>query len=132
MRTKHLGLDDPTSSEAHQPARCPIPNVIRISGIEMPQFPLHRIFPAVRVDEIGDGGHGTLLIWQLTSRIAVLRAGFITGACLLMLSALVGNTFLRSKPARGARKALAKFRPATLHDAGGAAARGAQAALSRG
>src|SRR3989475_993996 len=32
MRTKHLGLDDPTSSEAlHQPAR--------ISGIDAPEFP---------------------------------------------------------------------------------------------
>jgi hypothetical protein len=32
MRTKHLGLDDPTSPEAsHQPAR--------ISGIEAPEFP---------------------------------------------------------------------------------------------
>src|SRR5437870_8218387 len=32
MRTKHLGLDDPTSTEAvHQPAR--------ISGIEAPEFP---------------------------------------------------------------------------------------------
>jgi DNA replication protein DnaC len=32
LRTKHLGLDDPTSSEAlHQPAR--------ISGIEAPEFP---------------------------------------------------------------------------------------------
>ncbi len=32
MRTKHLGLDDPTSTEAsHQPAR--------ISGIERPEFP---------------------------------------------------------------------------------------------
>ena len=32
LRTKHLGLDDPTSSEAlHQPAR--------ISGIDAPEFP---------------------------------------------------------------------------------------------
>jgi hypothetical protein len=32
LRTKHLGLDDPTSTEAlHQPAR--------ISGIEKPEFP---------------------------------------------------------------------------------------------
>jgi len=40
MRTKHLGLDDPTSSEAsHQPARSPGTDVIRISGIEVPEFP---------------------------------------------------------------------------------------------
>jgi DNA replication protein DnaC len=40
MRTKHLGLDDPTSSEAsHQPATSPGTDVIRISGIEVPEFP---------------------------------------------------------------------------------------------
>jgi hypothetical protein len=32
MRTKHLGLDDPTSSEALTP-------VIRISGSHQPEFP---------------------------------------------------------------------------------------------
>jgi len=40
VRTKHLGLDDPTASEAsHQPARIPDREVIRISGIELPEFP---------------------------------------------------------------------------------------------
>lgn len=40
LRTKHLGLDDPTASEAlHQPARTPDREVIRISGIELPEFP---------------------------------------------------------------------------------------------
>jgi len=40
MRTKHLGLDDPTSPEAsHQLARSLEGEVIRISGIEAPQFP---------------------------------------------------------------------------------------------
>ena len=40
MRTKHLGLDDPTASEAsHQPARIADGEVIRISGIELPEFP---------------------------------------------------------------------------------------------
>ena len=40
MRTKHLGLDDPTSPEAlHQPARLPERDVIRISGTEAPEFP---------------------------------------------------------------------------------------------
>src|SRR3989475_10638038 len=40
MRTKHLGLDDPTASEAsHHPARTPDGEVIRISGIELPEFP---------------------------------------------------------------------------------------------
>src|SRR5213596_2237529 len=40
MRTRHLGLDDPTTSEAsHQPARTAGEEVIRISGIELPEFP---------------------------------------------------------------------------------------------
>ena len=40
MWTKHLGLDDPTASEAlHQPASTPDREVIRISGIEVPEFP---------------------------------------------------------------------------------------------
>lgn len=40
MRTKHLGLDDPTSPEASiQLARSREGEVIRISGIEAPQFP---------------------------------------------------------------------------------------------
>src|SRR3989454_566184 len=40
MRTKHLGLDDPTAPEAsHQSARTPDGQVIRISGIEAPEFP---------------------------------------------------------------------------------------------
>ena len=40
MRTKHLGLDDPTSPEAsHQPARTSEGDVIRISGIDAPEFP---------------------------------------------------------------------------------------------
>ena len=40
MRTKHLGLDDPTSPEAsHHLARSPGTDVIRISGIEVPEFP---------------------------------------------------------------------------------------------
>lgn len=39
MRIKHLGLDDPTPSEAsHQPARSPGTDVIGISGIEVPEF----------------------------------------------------------------------------------------------
>jgi DNA replication protein DnaC len=40
MRTKHLGLDDPTAAEAsHQTARTPDGEVIRISGIDLPEFP---------------------------------------------------------------------------------------------
>jgi DNA replication protein DnaC len=40
MRTKHLGLDDPTAPEASdQPARLPDRQVIRISGIDAPEFP---------------------------------------------------------------------------------------------
>jgi len=40
MRTRHLGLDDPTTSEAsHQPARPAGEEVIKISGIELPEFP---------------------------------------------------------------------------------------------
>src|SRR5712691_10709522 len=40
MRTKHLGLDDPTAAEASdQPARTADRDVIRISGIEVPEFP---------------------------------------------------------------------------------------------
>src|SRR5262245_27255304 len=40
MRTKHLGLDDPTAVEAsHQAARGPDGEVIRISGIDLPEFP---------------------------------------------------------------------------------------------
>src|SRR6266581_4233974 len=40
MRTKHLGLDDPTAPEAlHQSASTPDREVIRISGIEVPEFP---------------------------------------------------------------------------------------------
>ena len=40
MRTKHLGLDAPTSPEAsHQPARTSEGEVIRISGIDAPEFP---------------------------------------------------------------------------------------------
>ncbi|HEX9571872.1 MAG TPA: IS21-like element helper ATPase IstB [Burkholderiales bacterium] len=40
MRTKHLGLDDPTAPEASaQPARIPDRQVIRISGIDAPEFP---------------------------------------------------------------------------------------------
>jgi len=40
MRTKHLGLDEPTSPEAsHQLARPAEREVIRISGIEAPEFP---------------------------------------------------------------------------------------------
>src|SRR6059036_2558473 len=36
MRTRHLGLDDPTANEAlHQPASTPDGEVIRISGIEV-------------------------------------------------------------------------------------------------
>ena len=40
LRTRHLGLEDPTTSEAsHQPARTAGEEVIRISGIELPEFP---------------------------------------------------------------------------------------------
>ena len=40
MRTKHLGLDDPTAPEASDPpARLPDRQVIRISGIDAPEFP---------------------------------------------------------------------------------------------
>ena len=40
MRTKHLGIDDPTASEASpQLARIPERDVIRISGIDGPEFP---------------------------------------------------------------------------------------------
>lgn len=40
MRTKHLGLDDPTAPEAlHQAARPTAGEVIRISGTEAPEFP---------------------------------------------------------------------------------------------
>src|SRR6266513_2995541 len=40
LRTRHLGLDDSTTSEAsHQPARPAGEEVIRISGIELPEFP---------------------------------------------------------------------------------------------
>jgi DNA replication protein DnaC len=40
MRTKHLGLDDPTAFGAsNQPARTADGEVIRISGIDLPEFP---------------------------------------------------------------------------------------------
>jgi DNA replication protein DnaC len=40
MRTKHLGLDDPTTPETSQQlARTPGGQVIRISGIDAPEFP---------------------------------------------------------------------------------------------
>jgi DNA replication protein DnaC len=50
MRTKHLGLDDPTSPEAsHHVASAPGGEVIRISGIQVPEFPE----PTVRASVVG-------------------------------------------------------------------------------
>jgi len=54
MRTKHLGLDDPTASEAlHQPASTPDREVIRISGIEVPEFPEPTTATPIRAKTLG-------------------------------------------------------------------------------
>jgi len=49
MRTKHLGIDDPTAPEpSHQSARTPAREVIRISGIDAPEFPEPTILRRLR------------------------------------------------------------------------------------
>jgi DNA replication protein DnaC len=64
MRTKHLGLDDPTGSEAlHQPARTPDGEVIRISGTQVPEFPEPTTLTRFRCLEVG-----VSLLGRLTSR----------------------------------------------------------------
>ena len=75
MRTKHLGLDDPTSSEASiQLARSLEGEVIRISGIEAPEFPepTRAKVGAWDITKQGAGLDASCIPWLRQRDVAVL------------------------------------------------------------